>query len=105
MVAVPGHAFHVGKDHLSLARLTTVHGRCIFKFMNTHEQSKPKRNVTVSGISFAPHVWDQLQREVEQQGHRNRSLVVEKALTEYFARQAQRRQEVETALLQKLGSR
>lgn len=73
--------------------------------MNTHDLTKPKRNVTVSGISFAPHVWEQLQAEVERQGHRNRSLVVEKALTEYFARQRQRREEVEAALLQQLGSR
>ena len=70
--------------------------------MNDHEQSKPKRNVKVSGISFAPHVWEQLEREVERQGHRNRSLVVEKALTEYFALQTQRRQNVETALLRQL---
>lgn len=58
--------------------------------MQMPASSKPKRNVKVSGISFQPDVWARLEEEVERQGHRNRSLVVEKALNAYF--QAQDRQ-------------
>lgn len=53
--------------------------------MNTTSQSKPKRNVKLSGISFQPDVWARLEEEIARQGHRNRSLVVEKALRQYFA--------------------
>ena len=66
--------------------------------MQVHELSKPKRNVKVSGISFAPNVWSQLEQEVERQGHRNRSLVVEKALLAYFERQDEQRRKVEELL-------
>lgn len=58
--------------------------------MNATSPSKPKRNVKVSGISFQPQIWQRLEREVERQGHRNRSLVIERALTLYFDIQDQR---------------
>lgn len=38
-------------------------------------------------MSFDPDVWNRLNAEVEMQGHRNRSLVIEKALRAYFAAQ------------------
>ncbi len=64
---------------------------------------KIKRNVKVSGISFAPHIWEQLEEEIAKQGHRNRSLVVEKALTSYFDRQNEQRRKVEQLLAQSEG--
>lgn len=67
--------------------------------MNVTEQTKPKRNVKVSGISFQPDVWARLEAEVERQGHRNRSLVVERALNAYFqAQDRQRKGEVVVVL-------
>ena len=51
--------------------------------MNTSAIEKPKRNARVAGVSFAPDVWDYLNAEVERQGHRNRSLVIERALNLY----------------------
>lgn len=53
--------------------------------MNVTSPSKPKRNVKLSGISFQPAVWARLEQEIERQGHRNRSLIVERALLLYFA--------------------
>lgn len=50
--------------------------------MNTAVEEQ-KRTARVSGVSFSPDVWDYLNEEVERQGHRNRSLVIEKALKVY----------------------
>ncbi len=51
--------------------------------MHTDTLSKQKKNVRVSGVSFQPETWEYLNAEVERQGHRNRSLVIEKALDLY----------------------
>lgn len=58
--------------------------------MNVTSPAKPRRNAKVTGISFQPHIWERLEREVERQGHRNRSLVIERALSLYFDIQDQR---------------
>jgi metal-responsive CopG/Arc/MetJ family transcriptional regulator len=50
--------------------------------MNTAVEEQ-KRTARVSGVSFAPDVWDYLNEEVERQGHRNRSLVIENAIKVY----------------------
>lgn len=42
------------------------------------------RNVKVSGISFDPGVWERLEEEASQMERPNRSLVVERALKQFF---------------------
>lgn len=45
---------------------------------------KSKRNVKVSGISFDPQIWERLEAEAERMDRPNRSLIVERALRQYF---------------------
>lgn len=62
--------------------------------MHTDTPSKSKRNARVSGVSFDPDIWEYLEAEVDRQGHRNRSLVIEKAIRVYRQyREAQARGE------------
>ena len=59
--------------------------------MQMTSPSKPKRNVKVSGISFDPQIWERLEAESERMERPNRSLVVERALRQYFRIQDSRR--------------
>lgn len=60
--------------------------------MNINEQIKPVRNVKVSGISFDPLVFEQLEAEAARMERPNRSLVVERALKLYFRIESQKQQ-------------
>jgi metal-responsive CopG/Arc/MetJ family transcriptional regulator len=53
---------------------------------------KPKQKARVAGVSFSPDIWDYLNAEVERQGHRNRSLVIENAIKVYRAIEEAKRQ-------------
>lgn len=73
--------------------------------MNDPTRTKPIRAIG-SGISFRPDLWDRLEAEAAKMERPNRSLVVERALLQYFAiqDQLQNRGSGETVVIVKEGA-
>lgn len=78
----------------SFQRFTNVRVLCYSFRMTEHAQSKSLKNAKVCGISFQPHIFEQLEAEASRMDRPNRSLVVERALERYFAKQGELREKV-----------
>lgn len=57
---------------------------CYLSGMTEHAQSKSKRAAIGAGISFQPELWERLEAEAAKLERPNRSVIVERALIQYF---------------------